>query len=131
VNVVTKILVVDDTILMRRLLQQILQAAGYQVVCAADGQEGLDKVVAEKPDLVIMDRNMPRMDGLEALRALRADPVTRSLPVLIASATLQGGDIAEMEAAGANGHIPKPFQSKQLLTTVRQHLERGLQDSNG
>lgn len=120
----TRILVVDDTAFMRRLFQQTLEMAGYEVVCAVDGQEGLDKVVADKPDLVILDRNMPRMDGMEALRALRADPTTRSLPVLIASATLQNTDIEEIQAAGANGHISKPFQSRQLIENVHQCLER-------
>ena len=128
----TKILVVDDSALMRRLLQQVLQAGGYEVVCAADGQEGLDKVAAEKPDLVIMDRNMPKVDGMEALRTLRADPATRSLPVLMASARLGPADAAEIQAAGANGLIPKPFQSQQLLAIIRQHLsERGFQDNDG
>ena len=128
----TKILVVDDSALMRRLLQQVLQAAGYEVVCSADGQEGLDKVAAEKPDLVIMDRNMPKVDGMEALRVLRANPVTRSLPVLMASARLEPADAAEIQAAGANGLIPKPFQSQQLLAIIRQHLsEHGFQDNNG
>ncbi|RLC98546.1 MAG: response regulator [Chloroflexi bacterium] len=117
-----KILIVDDAAFMRRLSRQILQAAGYEVVCAVDGQECLDKVKVEKPDLVIMDRNMPRLDGLEALRALRADPVTRSLPVLVASASSRDIDIAEMEAAGADGYVPKPFQVKQLIIAVRQHL---------
>ena len=126
-----KILVVDDSALMRRLLQQVLQAAGYEVVCTADGQEGLDKVAAEKPDLVIMDRNMPKVDGMEALRVLRANPATRSLPVLMASARLEPADAAEIQAAGANGLVPKPFQSKQLLAIIRQHLsERGFQDNN-
>ena len=120
----TKILIVDDAAFMRRLSQQILQSAGYEVVCAADGQEGLDQVRAEKPDLVIMDWNMPRMDGLEAIRALRADPATRSLPVLVASASSQDEDIAEMEAAGASGHVPKPFQTKQLLSAIWQYIER-------
>jgi len=116
---------------MRRLLQQVLQAAGYEVVCTADGQEGLDKVAAEKPDLVIMDRNMPKVDGMEALRVLRANPATRSLPVLMASARLEPADAAEIQAAGANGLVPKPFQSKQLLAIIRQHLsERGFQDNN-
>lgn len=117
-----KILIVDDAAFMRRLLEQILRAAGYEVACAVDGQECLDMVGAEKPDLVIMDRNMPRMDGLEAIRALRADPVTRSLPVLVASASAQDADIAEMEAAGADGRVTKPFQAQQLLATVRLHL---------
>ena len=128
----TKILVVDDSALMRRLLQQVLQAAGYEVVCTADGQEGLDKVAAEKPDLVIMDRNMPKVDGMEALRVLRANPATRSLPVLMASARLEPADAAEIQAAGANGLVPKPFQSKQLLAIIRQHLsEREFQGNNG
>lgn len=128
----TKILVVDDSALMRRLLQQVLQAAGYDVVCAADGQEGLDKVAAEKPDLVIMDRNMPKVDGMEALRVLRANPATRSLPVLMASARLEPADAAEIQAAGANGLVPKPFQSKQLLAIIRQHLsEREFQGNDG
>lgn len=128
----TKILIVDDLALMRCLLQQILEASGYEVVCAADGQEGLDKVVAEGPDLVIMDWNMPRLNGLEALRVLRADPATRFLPVFMISAHLQPADIAEMKAAGANGLIPKPFQSKQLLAVIQEHLlERGFQNNNG
>ncbi|MDY6877415.1 MAG: response regulator [Chloroflexota bacterium] len=128
----TKILVVDDSALMRRLIQKVLQTAGYEVICAADGQEGLDKIAAEKPDMVIMDRNMPQVDGMEALRALRTNPVTSSLPVLVTSARLGFAEAAEMQTAGANGLIPKPFQSKQLLAIIRQHLsEREFQDNNG
>lgn len=118
-----KILVVDDAALMRRLLEQILQAAGHEVTCAVDGQECLDRIEAEKPDLVIIDRNMPRLDGLGTIRALRANPATCYLPVIIASATLQQADVAEMEAAGASGSVSKPFQASQLLALVCQQLD--------
>jgi len=122
---VVKILIVDDAALMRRVLQHILQKAGYQVISAVNGRECLEKVETEKPDLVIMDRVMPEMDGLEALRALRANSVTFSLPIIIASAGQEAEDIAEMKAAGADGYVSKPFQPAQLLAAVQQRLTAG------
>ena len=120
-----KILIVDDAALMRRVLQHILQKAGYQVISAVNGRECLEKVETEKPDLVIMDRVMPEMDGLEALRTLRANSVTFSLPIIIASAGQEAEDIAEMKAAGADGYVSKPFQPAQLLAAVQQRLTAG------
>jgi len=79
-------------------------------------------VLAEKPDLVIMDQMMPEMDGLEALRVLRANPATCSLPVLVASAIQDPGEVAELVRAGADGYVSKPFQAAQLLEIVRRHL---------
>ena len=121
----TKILIVEDAAFMRLVLRQILERAGYQVVSAIDGQEGLEQITAEKPDLVIMDMNMPRMNGLEALRAIRSDPAICSLPVLMASATLEDANIAEWQEAGATGYVTKPFQSEQLLVIIQQHLGGG------
>lgn len=118
-----KILIVDDDAFMRHLLQKILQQAGYTILIAKDGQEGIDKIASEKPDLVILDQHMPNMNGDEALRVLRDNPDTRSLPVLIASATSDAEDIEKLKHAGATGFALKPFQPKQLLSTIQQYLK--------
>ncbi|MEA3349032.1 MAG: response regulator [Chloroflexota bacterium] len=118
----TKILIVDDDAFMRRLLHQVLHQSGYEVIIATNGQEGINKIASENPDLVVMDQHMPNMNGDEALRILRADPNTRALPILIASATLESNDVEKLERAGATGFIPKPFQVKQLLPTIQQQL---------
>ncbi len=117
-----KILVVDDAALMQRILQQVLQTAGHQVLTASNGRECLDRVVSERPDLVVMDQVMPEMDGLAALRVLRAEAATQSLPVIMASALQDESDIRELEAAGASGFIGKPFQPAQILTEIARLL---------
>ncbi len=103
-----KILVVDDIPTNIALLEATLVPRGYEVVSAKDGQEALDVVAREQPDLVLLDVHMPGMDGYQVCRHLRADPETQFLPVVMVTATAEAEKIKAIEA-GAEDFIPKPF----------------------
>ncbi len=114
------ILAVDDSRSLRQMVVFSLQAAGYQVVEAADGREGLDKAGAQVFDLVLTDQNMPLLDGLGLIRALRAMPAYQRVPILMLT-TESGDDMkAQGRAAGANGWLVKPFDPERLCAVVRK-----------
>jgi CheY-like chemotaxis protein len=104
-----RVLVVDDSPFMVRLVTYILEEAGYETVSAENGKAALDLMSGDLPDLVFLDTMMPQMDGLETLRAIRADPQTRDVPVLMLTAKTQAEDYRVAEEAGANGYLTKPF----------------------
>jgi two-component system, OmpR family, alkaline phosphatase synthesis response regulator PhoP len=116
------ILAVDDDDRIRRLVQFNLQRAGYRVSAAADGLEALEQIGQEKPDLVLLDINMPRLDGIELLRRLRADPDTAALPVILLTAKAQDEDILEGKRSGADYYLTKPFSPVELLSVIREAL---------
>ena len=115
-----RILTVDDSRSFRMLIGHSLKEAGYDVVEAADGEEGLAKLEREEVDLVITDLNMPGIDGIEFIRRLRASESGSDLPVILL--TTEEGDelIDEAESAGATGWIVKPFEEEMLLSVVGQ-----------
>lgn len=119
VNPNIKIVVADDSGTMRIMFKQILNKAGYEnLVMAVNGADGLEKVKAEKPDLVISDWNMPQMDGLEFLQALRKMDEFKTLPFIMATAQSdKAQNIAIMEAGGS-GHVPKPFDEVQISKAI-------------
>ncbi|MDD4978889.1 MAG: response regulator [Gallionella sp.] len=114
------ILSVDDSSSIRQMVAFTLKSAGYEVVEAADGQEGLDKAKQKTVDLVLTDQNMPRMDGLTLIKTLRALPNYRSTPILML--TTESGDAMKMQgkAAGATGWLVKPFDPQKLLEVVKK-----------
>jgi two-component system chemotaxis response regulator CheY len=113
-----KVLVVDDAAFMRMRLSNLLKQAGHQVVEASNGREALGAYAAEKPDLVFMDITMPEMDGLEALKRLRAlDPEAR---VVVCTALGQQSMVIEAVKAGARDFIVKPFQPDRVLQAVQK-----------
>jgi adenylate cyclase len=116
-----KILVVDDIPTNIALLEATLVPRGYEVVSAKDGQEALDVVAREQPDLVLLDVHMPGMDGYQVCRHLRADPETQFLPVVMVTATAEAEKIKAIEA-GAEDFIPKPFDKAELLARVASLL---------
>lgn len=116
------ILTVDDDDRIRRIVQINLQRAGYRVTSARDGVEALEQIEQERPDLVLLDINMPRMDGIEMLRRLRADPETAALPVVLLTAKTQDEDILEGKRSGADYYLPKPFSPVDLLAVLREVL---------
>ncbi len=118
-----KILAVDDQPHITRLVQINLQRNGYEVITAADGEEALQKVEAEKPDLIITDVMMPRKDGFALLRDLKANPETASIPVIMMTVKSQSADIHEGWMEGVDGYLTKPFDPVELLRYVRQLLE--------
>ena len=114
-----RVLVVDDDRVIQQLLEVNLELEGYEVVAtAADGKEALEKIAELKPDLVILDIMMPKMDGLEVCRRLRADPDLAGIPVILLSARAQDMDIREGLEIGASAYLTKPFDPVELLDVV-------------
>ncbi|MCG6156481.1 ATP-binding protein [Rubinisphaera margarita] len=116
-----RILIVDDNVDMRRYLSRLLQA-DYELIIADDGREALEKAVSESPDLILADIMLPEMDGFKLLRALRDDPRTKVLPILLLSA--RAGEEARVAGirAGADDYLTKPFASRELLASISTHL---------
>ena len=113
-----KILVVDDEVHISMLLQMRLQAEGYEVILAEDGEVGLAKMKSEKPDLVIMDVFMPRLNGYEAWDKKSQDPEIQKIPLIIMSARCTTKDCYDNNAIVE--FIPKPFDIPRFLETVRR-----------
>jgi len=113
------ILVVEDNQVDRTRLEKLLGDAGFQVSTAENGQQALDSVKRSKPDAILMDVNMPGMDGFAATRALRGDTDTKGIPVVLVTAKDQKADKAWGQMLGANGYITKPYTDEQMLAQVR------------
>jgi PAS domain S-box-containing protein len=118
-----RVLVADDNADMREYLARLLVSAGYEVVLAVDGQDALERIRTEQPDLIVSDVMMPRLDGLGLVSALRADSRTAGVPVLLLSA--RAGQEASIEGlhAGADDYLVKPFAAAELLARVRANVE--------
>jgi adenylate cyclase len=117
-----KILVVDDTPNNVKLLADLLASRGYEVVTATDGDEGLERVRDSKPDLVLLDVMMPRMNGYDTCRAIRADPETGILPVVMVTALDPSGERIKGIEAGADDFLTKPINMQELLARVKSLL---------
>lgn len=125
-----KILVCDDERHIVRLIQVNLERQGYTVVTAFDGKEGLEKILSEKPDLVVLDVMMPYMDGFEVLKSLRKEPATQDLPVIMLTAKAQDKDVFEGYHYGADMYLTKPFNPMELVTFVKR-IAQGKPDPGG
>lgn len=114
------VLSVDDSITIRQMVKFGLEGAGYEVVEAVDGQDGLNKAKSKQFDLVLTDQNMPVMDGLTLIKNLRTLPQYRSTPILML--TTEAGDTIKSQgkAAGATGWLVKPFDPAKLLELVKK-----------
>src|SRR4028119_2269393 len=118
-----KILAVDDERHIVRLVQINLLKEGYDVVTASNGREALEQVAKEHPDLVIMDVMMPEMGGFEALKALKAEDATATIPVIMLTAKAQDADVFQGWKSGADLYLTKPFNPQELLTFVKRILQ--------
>jgi len=116
------ILVVDDVQTNRELAAEILSLEEHTVIQAGDGQEALDKVAEQHPDLILMDLRMPVMDGVVALRALKKDQTTCHIPVLALTASVMIGERERILQEGFDGFITKPIDFTALLTAVESAL---------
>ena len=114
-----RILVVEDQEDLRGVLRDLLAGSGYEMLEAPDGQAGVDKAKAEKPDLILMDIQMPVMDGYEATRQIKADPELKSIPIVAVSSFAMKGDEEKARASGCDHYVTKPYSPIQLLRTVR------------
>jgi two-component system chemotaxis response regulator CheY len=114
-----RILVIDDGITLRLYYRTVLEAAGFTVDEAANGAEGYEKVLAQPYDLLIVDINMPKMDGYSLLRAIRRDPPVRAVPAVTVSTEASPEDAARAFAAGANFYLVKPVTPPALTEVAR------------
>lgn len=117
------ILAVDDEKHILRLVQINLEKAGYQVITATNGQEAVQQVQENKPDMVVMDVMMPVMDGFEALKVLKSSPETAGTPVIMLTAKAQDADVFHGWQSGADLYLTKPFNPMELLTFVKRIFE--------
>jgi DNA-binding response OmpR family regulator len=120
----TKILIAEDERDIRELITYTLQFAGYEVVSAGDGEEAVQLTLQEKPDLVLLDVRMPRMNGYEACKAIKADEKTKGIPVVFLSAKGQEAEIQAGMQAGAVEYMVKPFSPDQLTARVQVVLAK-------
>ena len=116
------IMTVDDSASVRQMVSFTLKNAGYGVVEAGDGQEALDKLASSSVNMVITDLNMPRIDGIELIRRLRANPSHKFMPIIMLTTESQASKKQEGKSAGATGWIVKPFKPEQLLAVVKKVL---------
>jgi two-component system chemotaxis response regulator CheY len=119
------VVIVDDARTVRLYYRGILERAGIEVTEAANGLEGLEKAAEVLPSLLVVDINMPKMDGYSMLRAVRADSLTRSIPAIMISTEAEGRDAQRAYQAGANVYLVKPVRPDQLLS-IAQLLMGGL-----
>jgi two-component system cell cycle response regulator DivK len=118
------ILIVEDNDKNLKLVRDVLQVKGYATLEAGNAEDGIRLAVESKPDLILMDIQLPGMNGIEALAVLRADPATASIPVVAVTASVMQQDRKLITEAGFDGYIGKPINLKEFLETVRATLER-------
>jgi two-component system cell cycle response regulator DivK len=118
----SKVLIVEDNPANMTLAIFLLESAGHQVISATDAELGLTLARAEQPDLILMDIQLPGMDGLAATMQLKGDEATRRIPVIALTALAMKGDEERIRAAGCDGYIGKPMRYKDFLDTIATHL---------
>ena len=119
----TRILVVEDTPDNRQILRDLLTSAGYEVIEAINGAEGVAAAIEHLPDLILMDIQLPVLDGYEATRRIKAHAATAKIPIIAVTSYALSGDEAKAREAGCDGYVAKPFSPRQLLARVREFLQ--------
>ena len=117
-----KVMVVDDAKSELKLMEGILKSAGHDVVCLPDGEQLEERVMQERPDLLLLDIVMPHRNGYEILRSLKRDGRTKAMPVVLVSSKNQESDRVWGKRQGADEYLGKPFTAEQLVTVVRQFV---------
>jgi len=120
-----RILVVEDDLMNMRLAQHVLEVEGYTVVKAATGQEALKQIESTLPDLILMDLQLPDIDGMTLVRILRAKAITRDTTILALTAYAMKGDREKILQIGCNDYISKPINVREFINTVRRYLDSG------
>ena len=118
-----RILIVEDHEDARRILRDMLETTDYELVEAENGEQALAEVARQRPDLILMDIQLPILDGYEATRRIKADPALRSIPIIAVTSYALSGDESKARAAGCDDFIPKPYSPRQLLAKVGHFLE--------
>ena len=113
-----KVLIVDDAVVDRKNMERILAAAGHRVLLAESGEQALQRARTDRPDVILMDVNMPDLDGFATTRRLKADADTRDIPVVFVTGKNQKADVAWGRMLGAKGYVAKPYTGDQILAQV-------------
>ena len=117
-----RILVVEDHEDNLQILRDLLKSAGYEMLEAGDGAAGVAVAAAEKPDLILMDIQLPVLDGYEATRRIKADPALAKIPIIVVTSYALSGDEGKAKAAGCDAYVTKPYSPRQLLAKIREYL---------
>jgi two-component system cell cycle response regulator DivK len=117
-----RILIVEDQDDNQRILRDLLTHAGYVLVEATNGQDGVRLAAAERPDLILMDIQLPGIDGYEATLRIKADPALRTIPIIAVTSYALSGDEVKAREAGCDDYVTKPFSPRALLSKIREHL---------
>jgi two-component system cell cycle response regulator DivK len=118
----SKILIVEDNVKNMKLVRDLLKAKGYDTLEATTGEQGVELALANAPDLVLMDIQLPDINGIEAFERIRADPRTADLPVVAFTASVTPTDRNRITQAGFSGFVSKPIELKQFLATIQRML---------
>ena len=118
------ILVVEDQEDNRQILRDLLASAGFQMIEAHDGEQALIMARSQRPDLILMDIQLPLIDGYEATRSLKRDPELRRIPVIAVTSYALSGDEERAREAGCDAYVAKPFSTRNLLATIERFLEQ-------
>jgi two-component system cell cycle response regulator DivK len=116
------VLYVEDNEYNRKIVRQLLSRTNYRLREAADGEAALGMVQQERPDLILMDVQLPGMSGLDVTRALRGDPATAAVPIIVVTSFALSGDDQRALAAGASAYIAKPYSPRELLVLIQKFL---------
>ena len=119
-----KVLIVEDNPANMKLATFLVQSAGHTVLSATNAEDGLTLALGDQPNLILMDIQLPGMDGLEATGLLKQDDATRAIPVIALTALAMKGDEERIRAAGCDGYIAKPMRYQEFLTTIAAQLAR-------
>jgi two-component system cell cycle response regulator DivK len=119
------ILIVEDNEMNMKLARDVLQAKGYATLEAANGEDGVRLALQHKPDLVLMDIQLPDINGIEAFRRIRANPDTAAVPIVAFTASVTANDLSQIDAAGFDAFIGKPINLKEFVETVRRVVKGG------
>ena len=117
------ILVVEDQEDNRQILRDLLSSTDYEMIEAENGQQALDAVAKQRPDLILMDIQLPVMDGYEATRRIKANPDWKSIPIIVVTSYALSGDAEKAREAGCDDYVTKPYSPRQLLAKIREYLK--------
>ena len=118
-----RILVVEDQPDNRQIIRDMLAPTDYEITEAEDGEKALEAIAKQRPDLILMDIQLPIMDGYTATKRIKGDPTLRSIPIIAVTSYALSGEEKKARAAGCDDYVPKPFSPRQLLAKIRHYLQ--------
>ena len=119
------VLYVEDNEFNRKIVRQLLVSTSYRLVEANDGEQGVAAAIDKKPDVILMDVQLPNLSGLDATRQLRQEPATAEIPIIIVTSFAMSGDDVKAKEAGASAYLAKPYSPRELLALIRKFAPEG------